>query len=157
MIEDRDPATLGTTLTESDLLPVTTDATYVNPGNKLGYYFVAEDDEKFLGAPLIFAGHVLTVSFKPTKLPACGPGEAFFVAFRLSNAAGFLDTNSTPEAADRQMKVGVGVPSPPRVSVGGQPTDDIIIINTTEGEVISLEPPVRDDPESGVVFWRQLF
>jgi hypothetical protein len=157
VIEDHDPRSIGSTLTESNLVPVTSVATYVNPGGKKGYYFVGEESEKYVGDPVIFAGHVLTVSYKPTVAPACGPGEAFYLAFRVSNAKGFLDTNSTPEAADRRVYIGAGVPSSPRVSVGAQPTDDIVVITTSEGEVETLEPPLREDPESSVIFWRQLF
>ncbi len=157
VIEDRDPWTIAAPLTESDLEPVTGLATYVNPGGKLGYYFVAEESEKYVGDPLLFAGHVLAVSYKPTPAPGCGPGEAFFVAFRLDNARGFLDYNSTPEAADRRVKIGIGVPSAPRISIGGKPDDDIILITTSEGEVLTLEPPLRDEPKSGLMFWRQLF
>ena len=106
---------------------------------------------------MLFAGHVLAVSYKPETAFTCGPGEAFFVAFRLDNARGFLDYNSTPEAADRRVKIGIGVPSSPRISIGGKPDDDIILITTSAGQVLTLKPPQRDPPESGLMFWRQLF
>ena len=57
----------------------------------------------------------------------------------------------------RRVKIGIGVPSAPRISIGGKPDDDIILITTSEGEVLTLEPPLRDEPKSGLMFWRQLF
>ena len=36
MIQNVDPGTIGTTLGESDLVPVTSSPTYVNPGGKHG-------------------------------------------------------------------------------------------------------------------------
>jgi len=157
VVEDSAPNSVGTTLLESDLVNVTAAATYVNPGSAKGYYFVAEEGEKYLGDPLIFAGYVLTVSYKPDTFPTCGPGEAYFVAFRLDNGMGFLDENGTPEAGDRRKAVGVGVPSTPRISLGGYSENDVILVTTSEGEILTLDPPARDEPKSSVLFWRQLF
>jgi hypothetical protein len=157
VIQDPAPLSIGTTLLESDLVPVTSSATYVNPGGMKGYYFVGEESEKYVGDPIIFAGHVLTVSYKPEVAPTCGAGEAFYLAFQVGNAAGYLDDNGTPEAADRRTSIGSGVPSNPRISIGGNPSDDIVLVTTTTGEVLTLEPPARDPLESGLVFWRQLF
>jgi hypothetical protein len=157
----RDPNPTGgsafsTLVTEADLTNVTNAALFVDPGS-LGYYIVAEEGEKFVSDSVVFADHVLAASFTPDGYPACGPGEANFYTFRLSNAQGYFDDDATPAAADRKLVVGSGVPSNPRVTVGADPTDDIVFVTTSEGQILSIEPPLRDDPDSSLLSWRQLF
>jgi hypothetical protein len=55
------------------------------------------------------------------------------------------------------MVVGSGIPSNPRVTIGSDPQDDIVFVTTSDGQVLSIEPPLRDGPESVVLFWRQNF
>ena len=158
----RDPNPLGAgsipaaAYTEADLTDVTslgldTDLT------DLGYFIVAPESEKFVTDSVIFAGYVITASFVPDNSVSCDPGQAFLSTLKLSNAAGFFDTNATPEAADRRLLIGSGVPSPPRISVAPDPTDDVGFINTSEGEVLTFDPPPRDAPESSLLYWRQKF
>ena len=141
-------------MTESNLTNVTSTGVYT-AGSSSGYYIVAEESEKYITDPLIFAGYALTASYKPEVAPTCGPGESFFYGFKLYNAAGFYDTNSTPEAADRRIYIGAGVPSNPRISLGADPTDDVVFVTTSDGEVLSLEPPPRPAPESSLIYWSQ--
>ena len=103
------------------------------------------------------AGHVLAASYVPETAPTCGPGTARFYAFELSNAVGFFDDNSVAETADRNMSMGSGVPSNPRVSVSSDPQDDVVFVTTSKGEVIVIEPPLRDPPESSFLYWRRRF
>ena len=102
---------------------------------------------------VIFAGHVLAASYLPETAPTCGPGIARFYAFKLSNAVGFFDTNSTAETADRYVNIGTGVPSNPRVSISSDPQNDVIIVTTSEGEFIEIQPPVREPPQSEFLYW----
>jgi len=147
----------STLITEaSNLTDVTSTATYVDPGNR-GYYFKGAEGEKFITDTIIFAGHVLAASYIPTAAPTCGPGTARFYAFELGNAEGFFDANSVAETTDRYMDIGTGVPSNPRVSVASDPTDDVVYVTTSEGELIEIEPPLRDPPESSFLYWRRRY
>jgi type IV pilus assembly protein PilY1 len=159
VVRDLNPtgaAAFSTLVTEANLTDVTSLATYADPGN-LGYFFKGEESEKFISDTVVFAGHVLATSYVPEPAPTCGPGTARFYAFELSNAAGFFDDNGTAEAADRHLTIGSGVPSSPRVSMASDPQDDVVFVTTSEGELIDIEPPLRDPPESSLFYWRQRF
>jgi hypothetical protein len=135
---------------------VTSLGSYVDPSN-LGYLFKGDEGEKFISEPIIFAGHVLVTSYLPEIAPVCGPGTARIYAFALSNAAGFFDDNSIAEAGDRYITIGSGVPSSPRVSIASDPEEDLIFVTTSEGALITIEPPLRDSPEVSLIYWRQVF
>ena len=123
----------------------------------LGFFVVAPDSEKYVTDWLVFAGYLIGASFVPDNSLACGPGDANLTAIKMSNAAGFFDTNATPEAADRKLHIGSGVPSPPRISVAPNPNDDVGFVNTSTGEVITFDPPTRTPPESSMLYWKQEF
>jgi hypothetical protein len=159
VVQDLHPtggSAFASVFTETNLTNVTSTAIYVNPGN-VGYFIVGEEGEKFITDTIIFASHVLAASFKPSPWPTCGPGEAIFYAFRLGNSRGFFDLDGTPSASDRKMVVGVGVPSNPRMTLASDPTHDMIFMTTSEGQVLSIEPPLRDKPESSLLYWKQVF
>ena len=159
VIRDKKPtgaSAFSTLVTEANLTDVTSLASYVDSGN-LGYFFKGEEGEKFVGDSVVFAGHVLASSYVPERAPACGPGIARFYIFELGDASGFLDDNGLAEAGDRHLNVGTGVPSSPRVSMASDPEDDIVLVTTSEGELIEIEPPLRDPPESSLFYWRQRF
>ena len=104
------------------------------------------------------AGHVIAVSYKaPDPYPTCGSGTAYVYVFDIDSGLGALDLNATPEAADRRLAIGTGIPSSPRVTVASDPADDIGFVTTSDGQVLSIEPPLRDGPESETVYWRQRF
>ncbi len=35
--------------------------------------------------------------------------------------------------------------------------DDMVYVTTSTGQILSIEPPLRDDPESAMIYWRQNF
>jgi hypothetical protein len=158
----RDPSPTGNTsipvspYTEANLTNVTATATDGDLTD-MGYFVIAEESEKFITDFLIFAGHAIAASYKPSFYPTCAAGEAFLYTFRLYNAAGYFDANATPEAADRYYHIGSGIPSTPRISIAPNPSDDIGFINTSDKEVLDFEPPLRDDPDSSVIYWKQEF
>jgi hypothetical protein len=160
VIEDATPIGFATPLvpwTEADLTAATADAIDTDLTD-LGFYVVAEDGEKFFNDVIIFAGHVIAVSYHaPDPHPVCGPGEAFLYVFDIASGKGFLDFNATPEAADRRMSIGAGIPSSPRVTVASDPGNDKIFITSSEGEVLILDPPPRDPAETSVLYWKQEF
>jgi hypothetical protein len=159
VVKDPNPTganAFASTVTEADLTNVTLTGSYSAFTSK-GFYIVASDGEKFVTDSIVFAGHVLVASYQPEMGPGCGPGAAYFYAFRLGDARGFFDTNSVAEAADRRMALGVGIPSSPRITVAPNPSDDTVWITTSEGQVLEVEPPLRPGPESSVIYWRQNF
>ncbi|TMA23041.1 MAG: hypothetical protein E6J87_25650 [Deltaproteobacteria bacterium] len=145
----------STTATETNLSNVTTSGTYVDPGN-LGYFVAGSEGEKYVTDSIVFAGYALVGSYVQ-QIGSCGPGSAYFYAFRLNDALGFFDTNHTAEAADRRTSLGAGIPSNPRVSVAPNPQDDTVWVTTSEGQVLQVEPPLRPGPASTVIYWRQQY
>jgi len=49
------------------------------------------------------------------------------------------------------------VPSSPRVTIASDPSNDIIFVTTSDGQVLNIEPPPRDPAESGTIYWRKKF
>ncbi len=145
-----------TAKTESDLTNVTAQATLLALG-ATGFYFVAEEHEKFITDAAIFAGHVLVTSFKPDIfVDDCGPGKTFFYAFRIDNALGHFTTALSTVLESRRKEVGAGVGSAPRVKVSRDPNNDSVYVTTSEGEVLTLDPPART-AESAYIYWKQVF
>jgi type IV pilus assembly protein PilY1 len=163
LIEDLKPIgsnAFDVTIGESMMDDATSLNTYTDTGSCpdgapcLGYYIKGDESEKFITDPVIFAGHVLFASYKPAAFPTCGPGEAIFYGFQLSNARGFFGTTST--AADRSFVAGSGIPSSPRVSMSSDPSDDVIYVTTSEKEIITIEPPTRDTTQSDMLYWKHV-
>jgi len=142
--------------TEANLTDITTFVADTDLTD-MGFFLKVPDGEKFLTDVLIFAGHLIVASYNPDTYPSCGPGEARLYIMAMSNGLGYFDANGTPEAADRSFQIGTGIPSTPRISVSPNPTDDIGFINTSDKKVLTFEPPLRDPPESSVLYWKQEF
>ena len=104
-----------------------------------------------------FAGYAIVPSYESPTFPVCTPGLAQLYLFDLGDASGFWDQDSIYTAADRKVQIGWGIPSNPRVSVASNPNDDKIFINTSDGQVLTITPPVRDTPESEAIYWKQNF
>ena len=103
---------------EADLLDATSSPGGVAITTQRGFYIVAADGEKFVTNSVIFAGHVVTASFKPTPStdPCAARGEAKAYVFDLFTGEGyFTDAGGNPE---RTLDLGVGLPTDPRVSIG---------------------------------------
>ena len=107
---------------------------------------------------MMFAGYVIAASYQgPDAYPTCGPGEAYLYAYAVDDGKGFFDTDSTPDAGDRRLLIGSGIPSSPRITIASDPDDDIIFVTSSEGQVLLIEPPERPGPESSTIYWRQVF
>jgi len=146
-----------TVLTESNLTDITSSATYVDTGNS-GYYVVMADGEKFFTDMTFFASYVIAASYQaPDPYPTCGSGSSYLYTFSVDDAKGYYDSNSTPEAADRRLLIGSGIPSSPRVTVASDPKDDIIFVTSSDGQVLLIEPPPRPATESSTIYWKQEF
>jgi type IV pilus assembly protein PilY1 len=145
-----------TAKTESDLTNVTAQATVPVLGST-GFFFVAEEHEKFVTDAVVFGGFVLMTSYIPDLLAdGCGPGTAFFYAFRVDDALGHFTTALTTVVESRRKRIGAGVASAPRVKVARNPDDDSVYVTTTEGEVLNLPPPPRT-ATSAYIYWKQVF
>ena len=124
-----------------------------------GYYVIADHGEKFVTNSIVFLGTLFTGSFVPivSTDPCIAGGEAFLWMFRFSCGAGEAGTTDT----DRKKKLGTGLPTSPRISVGnadeppGECTEMKVVVITSEGEVASDCAGHR--PNSGTYLreWRE--
>jgi hypothetical protein len=149
----------ASTATESNLTDVTGTDVDGNPSD-LGFYFSVDDGEKFVTDVTIFAGIVFVASYTPVagddECVSAG-GQAFLYAVDTNTGQGQFDDSSTPPSEDRRTYVGGGLPSNPVVSMAPDPDDDRIYIKTSTGQVIEIDPDVRNDPPSSAVYWRQIY
>ena len=84
-------------------------------------------------------------------------GTAYVYILGVDNATGFFPDGSDADTNnDRRLLVGTGIPSKPRVSVGVNASDDKIYVQTSEGEILSIQPPTREEG-LGQIYWRQRF
>ena len=156
----RDPNPTGASafsslITEKDLTNITSVGKYVNLGTDKGYFMIGDEGEKFISDPVIFAGFAIVPSYEPPVFPTCGPGIANLSLFQIYDASGFWDADAILTAADRKTQIGWGIPSNPRVSIASDPSNDKIFINTSDGQVLTITPPMRDTPESEMIYWKQ--
>ena len=176
VVEDSDPfLVLGsqTTLTESDLVDVTnnieSDGTTVAQcsdfANSKGYYLTGDDREKFFVNAVIFLGDVITGSYVPADLGAnsCNAsGVSYFYRFNLRCGTGEYSSNSSSKEK-RRKAVGGGIPTRPRVSVGGYGgggggggggCDTKLVMITSDGEILNEGGDCPDSSGIGIRTWR---
>jgi type IV pilus assembly protein PilY1 len=133
---------------------------YDNNPNDQGYFFVADDGEKFVSDLIVFAGHLIFVSFdidsgNPDPCAALDGTSRLYV-IRLNSGKGYFTAGSpiTP-MEERYVDMGGGVASTPRISIAPDPDDDKMYIKTSKGRVITIEPPPRPGSGSSVIYWKQ--
>jgi Tfp pilus tip-associated adhesin PilY1 len=56
---------------------------------------------------------------------------------------------------DRRVLIGGGLPSSPRVTAEPDSSDDVIVLKTSKGQVLTIAPPTRDEPKVSLIYWRQ--
>jgi type IV pilus assembly protein PilY1 len=160
LLEDPDPTgamAFASTFDESDL----TDITGLDDDPDLtdhGFYFTVQDSEKFLTAPLVFAGFVITTTFVPDLSGAdiCNQaGNSFLYVFDLFSGKGFFFDAVTTGDAARRMDLGAGAPTDPRISIS--PHGDQMYIQTSSGKLIQMPPPPRNQPPASIIYWKQNF
>jgi type IV pilus assembly protein PilY1 len=146
------PAALG----ESDLVDLTSTNTCGDLSGKSGYFVVGEEGEKWVTNVEIFVGYVIVNSYVPQ--PSTDPceigGVAYLWAFRVECGEGlFTDGSGGPV---RNLDIGAGLPTDPRVTVGaGGDGTNRLIISKQGGDIINLEAP-PGFPGSGMFYWREL-
>ena len=57
----------------------------------------------------------------------------------------------------RKYVVGGGLPSAPRVSLAPDAEDDEIYIKTSKGEILTVDPPHREDGGAAIIYWTRKF
>jgi type IV pilus assembly protein PilY1 len=123
-----------------------------------GFYFIAEEAEKFVTNHTLFAGYVITASFAPPALPRdCSGGggsRSRLYIFNLYTGLGFF-ANAVTGDPERSVDVGSGFPTTPRISVG--PVDTDVYVQTSDGSVVQTGAPSGSAPPVSIIYWRQVF
>ncbi len=157
VVNDPDPLERGLalpTVTEANLLNATSSPGGVALTTERGFYIRAGEGEKFVTNPLIFAGKVITASFTPTPSvdPCAARGIATGYVFDLLTGEGFFTDNSGNPT--RQIDLGVGLPTDPRVSVGVGGSDNRVYIEKSGADLVSYG---EEDIPAGarLLYWRE--
>ena len=158
VMTDPDPLELGAglaTVLESDLIDATSSPGGVSLTTERGFFVKASDGEKFVTSSTIFAGKVVTASFRPTPSadPCAARGEAALYVFDVLTGKGaFQDASSNPK---RKIMIGVGLPTDPKVSVGVGGKDNRIYIEKSGADLESID--AENIPAGGqMLYWREL-
>jgi hypothetical protein len=128
-----------------------------------GYYLTGRDAEKFLTNSIVFLGDVITTSFVPTdpSVSVCtASGTGYLYQFGIECGDGSFTTHSGADE-QRRKAIGAGMPSRPRVSVGGLNggsaggCETKVIVITSEGSTSNDCPGTP--PSSGINLrsWRE--
>ena len=156
-----------TTLTEADIdggspgaADYTTTLGTCNPPAGLGFYVRgAADGEKFVTQTVLFAGYVITASFTPAAVVACGEsGDGTLYTFSLACGEGLTVTNSVTSAQTTITKsnMGGGMPSDPQVTMDNKSGDTTVIVRLQDGAI--WQPPGDFNAGSegyGQLYWRE--
>jgi type IV pilus assembly protein PilY1 len=149
-------ATPQAQLSESDLVDLTGTNTCGDLSGKRGYFIVGEEGEKWVTNVEIFVGYVIVNSYvpQPSSDPCEIGGIAYLWAFRVECGEGlFTDGSGAPV---RDLDIGSGLPTDPRVTVGaGGDGTNRLIISKQGGDIINLEAP-PGFPGSGMFYWREI-
>jgi type IV pilus assembly protein PilY1 len=147
-------------LSEANLLNAT-NATCDTAVIDRGYYVIADHGEKFVTNSVVFLGNLFTGSFVPidSNDPCIAGGEAYLWVFRFSCGTG--DGTGGTENEKRKKKLGTGLPTSPRISVGNSGDDPAdceemkVVVITSEGQVTS--DCAGERPNSGTYMreWRE--
>jgi Tfp pilus tip-associated adhesin PilY1 len=163
------PSPISGAVVEADLADVSGGSTLTcsQIAQKLGYYLTGRDAEKFISNSIIFFGEVFAVSFLPadpsTSDPCVSKGDAYLYRFNLECAIGSFQ--SEPGSADdkRRKKIGGGIPTRPRISVGdldgggggGGGCSNKVVVITSDGEIDSDCPGSISSSGVRLRSWRQ--
>ncbi len=126
----------------------------------LGYYFVAEDAEKFITNHAAFGGVFITTSYLPddgTGTICDADGQAFAHVFDIATGQGFFDPVSSSNQG-RRVTSGLGVPSDPRITVSSSIDGGVkILLKSSAGQLVTIDAPDLAPEAVKQVYWRQRF
>jgi Tfp pilus tip-associated adhesin PilY1 len=140
---------------ESDLIDATSSPGGVTISTERGFFIKGADGEKFVTSTVIFAGKVITASFKPTPSadPCAARGDATAYVFDMLSGRGYFEDNANNPL--RTMAIGVGLPTDPKVSVGPGGKDNRVYIEKSGADLESIGQ--EDIPAGGrLLYWREL-
>jgi type IV pilus assembly protein PilY1 len=141
---------------ENDITNVDGLATDPDPTD-LGFYFSAEDGEKFITSPITFAGYVMVASYSPGSNSgdpcSTAAGSAFLYLLDLESGGGFFDPSQSPTQQSRRVYLGSGVPAEPRMSVNPDGSSSIFV-RTSTGAISMTDGPALPK-RVGLVYWKQ--
>jgi type IV pilus assembly protein PilY1 len=156
-------AMTGTTLTESDLVDITsTDATVTQ-----GFYIRLGTNEKVLAAADVFNKVVFFTTFIPTSTTACGTGGGTAKLYAVQMITGYaaLDwahdgaqLTTTDATKTRGKEIGTGIPSKPIVVIteSGVTLTTSVVAATTSQQLPSNSAPPPSFMRK-VLYWREVF
>jgi len=179
---DNDPlnaTSVAAPLVESSLLDVTSlsGCPVVSPSS--GFFFVADEAEKFVTPPETFNYFVLTASYIPTGAasPCTSGGTARIYGFKITCGQGlFAGPSAAASASDRSVDIGSGLPTAPQVTITTDPNgQSSILVNNQNGDLIDPSRPqcaappcppacLPTDPncvpgggaKGGTLYWREV-
>ena len=126
----------------------------------LGYYFVADEGEKFITNHAAFGGVLITTSYLPDDGTGdvCNvSGQAFAHIFDLASAEGFFDPAISSNQA-RRIASGMGVPSDPRITLSTSDDGGVkILLKSSAGQLVTIDAPGLAPDPVDLVYWRQRF
>lgn len=155
------PVFPSTPLSESNLTDITSLAAD-NDASDSGFYFTLPEGEKAITKITIFAGQVIAATFSPASVGTtcqAGSGSSNLYIFSLDNGTGgYPDAMAASVAEERFTDTGAGLPSDPTVVVSDDPSNDKILIKTSDGpRILALDAPDRDPSGGTLIYWRQRF
>lgn len=146
----------------NDLISVTADASCSDVSNARGYYFVAQEGEKFVTQSDIFFYFLFVASYTPTNtVDPCGSGGlSTLYAFRIYCGEG-LFTDPVTGDPKRDLDMGAGMPTDPRITIGtdgggGGNDPNRVIINKQDGSIVNIDAPPGFGAGIGQFYWREL-
>jgi type IV pilus assembly protein PilY1 len=153
---DQSPTTPAT-LTDGDLTDLTSNNTCASLGSSRGYFLVGEEGEKWVTNVEIFVGYVIAISYVAegaSSDPCEITGDSFLWAFKVECGQGLFPDGAG--GSNRELDIGAGLPTDPRVTVGSSgESSNRVIISKQGGDIVNLEAP-KGKTASGVFFWREL-
>ena len=163
VIQDPNPTGVGSVpvapFTEANLTDIT-GLTSDPDLTDLGFYFIAEDGEKFITNHAAFGGVLVTTSYLPddgTGSVCDADGQAFAHVFDLATGQGFFDP-ATSSNQGRRVTSRLGVPSDPRLTVSNSLDGGVqIFLKTSAGHIVSIGAPGLLPNPVDLVYWRQRF
>ncbi|MCP3984875.1 MAG: hypothetical protein GY723_10835 [bacterium] len=155
------------TLVESDLdggtpgaADYTTSLGSCVPPSGQGFYIRGiGDGEKFVTQTVVFSKYIISASFTPAPVVACGAaGDATLYTYSITCGEGLEVTNSVTNTTSTIVKsdMGDGMPSNPQVTMDNKSGDTTVIVRMQDGAL--WQPPGDFNAGSdgyGQHFWRE--
>lgn len=124
-----------------------------------GFFFVLSDTEKFITNTTIFAGFAIAASYTPdlSGVSVCdATGASKLYIFDVASGLGFyFNAGVTVGDSARQVSIGSGAPSDPRITISRQGNQ--LYIQTSNGRLVKTAPPPNSTPPVQTIYWRQNF